>query len=160
MNHLTADDPDELEWQANIQRAREEQKQQELQRMMEENKARIQQKYKANLRKVSRAIREYAEESTEQLKTLIRRSFNNSINDYTAVISESVGAGLRSALEAEQGRVNRLKEQMESSEHEKQQRMDKLNEQIAALKALHEEAGALHAELTAMETDAIRSDTL
>ena len=160
MSRLIADDPEVLEDQARDQRVKEEQKQQELQRVMEENKARIQQKYKTNLRKVSRAICEYAEESTEQLKTLIRRSFNNSIKDYTAVISESVGAGLRSALEAEQGRVNRLKEQMESSEHEKQQRMDKLNEQIAALKALHEEAGALHAELTAMETDAIRSDTL
>lgn len=160
LSRIVYSDPTDLEFSEADKQAKEEQKYAELSELQKKNQMSIQQTHSANLRKIRRVLSDFSEDEIEQLRRMINNSLKDGVANYTDMIISTVDAGLNNELEKKKAQIQRLEEQLQSSEKEKKQQLDKLNEQKAELAALNTKASEIYDELLDMETDEIQSHVL
>ena len=160
LSRIVYSDPTDLASSEADKQAQEEQKYAELSELQKKNQMSIQQTHSANLRKIRRELSNFSEDTKEQLRRMINNSLKEGVANYTGMIISTVDAGLNNELEKKKAQIQRLEEQLQSSEKEKKQQFDKLNEQKAELAALNAKASEIYDELLDMETDEIQSNVL
>lgn len=160
LSGIVYSDPTDLASSEADKQAQEEQKYAELSELQKKNQMSIQQTHSANLRKIRRELSDFSEDTMEQLRRMINNSLKEGVANYTGMIISTVDAGLNNELEKKKAQIQRLEEQLQSSEKEKKQQFDKLNEQKAELAALNAKASEIYDELLDMETDEIQSNVL
>ena len=153
-------DPTDLAISEADKQAKEEQKYAELSELQKKNQMSIQQTHNTNLRKIRRVLSNFSEDTMEQIHRMINNSLKEGVANYTGMIISTVDAGLNNELEKKKAQIQRLEEQLQSSEKEKKQQLDKLNEQKAELEALNTKASEIYDELLDMETDEIQNHVL
>ena len=151
-------DPDMLELyekQKGEQEDKLAQKKAELVKESESKIRKIEEKTKKVIRKIQRRLEDVCEDMTQEAEQQIKTELKKMELGFVEVISANVENRIKSGLKREEERLERLKEQLNASEKDKNQRLDELREKDKKIKELLNTAIDLCAEIESIPVDNI-----
>lgn len=131
-----------------------------LDNMIKENTEKIDAKYKKEVRKVKRELREYCDLISEELNSQVKKNLRGCEKNYTSIILEIVESSLREKLNEKITRLEQLEEQLKSSEEDRNKRISELETKIEKINELMGKASDLQINLSSIEIDEIKQEAI
>ena len=120
-----------------------------------ENIEKINEKYKKEIRRCKRALRDFCDDISGELLRQVKKELKASVDSYVIAIADTIEANIRKDLCSKQERMEKLKLQIEQSEIKKHEIINQLGEKINNINQLLSDAVDLLTELESDETDLV-----
>ena len=131
-----------------------------LENVMKENAEKIDTKYKKEIKKIKRELTEYCDAITDELNNQVKKSLRASEQTYIEVIMDAIEGALKQSLLDEQTRLEKLEKQLNSSEENRNLRIEILNEKISEINDLIGKAADMQVELESIQVDTIQQQKI
>ena len=118
----------------------------------------INEKYKRGVRRIKRELSRYCDSITEELRSQIEKSLREEEQRYTNIALNVVEGALRKNLADRQERLKQLELQLQTSEKERDERINVLNSKIESINVLLGQASDLRTNLSEIPVDQIAQD--
>lgn len=135
-------------------------KMEELEKNTKNDIKKIDASYKKQVQDCKYALRDFCDDVTDELKSIIKKETRKEQEVYVNIVMEVVEANLQNEIKQKQDRIRNLQKQMESSENDKKQQLEKLNEKILVMNDILSEGIDIQAELESEEIDTIAQQDL
>lgn len=135
-------------------------KMEELEKNTKDDIEKIDASYKKQVQDCKYALRDFCDDVTEELKSIIKKETRKEQDVYVNIVMGVVEANLQNEIKQKEERIRNLQKQMESSENGKQQQLEKLNEKILVMNDILSEGIDIQAELESEEIDTIAQQDL
>ena len=135
-------------------------KMEELEKNTKDDIEKIDASYKKQVQDCKYALRDFCDDVTEELKSIIKKETRKEQDVYVNIVMGVVEANLQNEIKQKEERIRNLQKQMESSENDKQQQLEKLNEKILVMNDILSEGIDIQAELESEEIDTIAQQDL
>ena len=120
----------------------------------------INERYKRGVQRIKRELSRYCDSITEELKSQIEKSLREEEQRYTNITLNVVEGALRKKLADRQERLKQLELQLQTSEKERDERINVLNSKIESINVLLGQASDLHTNLSEIPVDQIAQDSI
>lgn len=131
-----------------------------LEGMIKENTEKIDAEYKKEVRKVKRELIDYCDLITEELNEQVKKNLRSSEKKYVAIILEVVESSLRKKMNEKSKSLEKLEEQLKSSENDRNNRISELEIKIEKINELMGKASDLQINLSSIEIDEIKQEAI
>ena len=135
-------------------------KMEELEKNTKNDIEKIDASYKKQIQDCKYALRDFCDDVTDELKSIIKKETRKEQEVYVNIVMGVVEANLQNEIKQKEDRIGNLQKQMESSENDKKQQLEKLNEKILVMNDILSEGIDIQAELESEEIDTIAQQDL
>lgn len=140
------------------EKAKIEQKNEEIAKVKQESINKIDKGYKKQIRKCKRELRRFCDDITDELIPAVRKELKEEQDTYVNIVMNIVEANIRTEMKQKEERLKNLQEQLVSSENEKNQQIQDLNEKIVWINTILDESVDIEMELESEEIDTISEE--
>ena len=140
------------------EKAKIEQKNEEIAKAKQESINKIDKGYKKQIRKCKRELRRFCDDITDELIPAVRKELKEEQDTYVNIVMNIVEANIRTEMKQKEERLKNLQEQLASSENEKNQQIQDLNEKIVWINTILDESVDIEMELESEEIDTISEE--
>lgn len=140
------------------EKAKIEQKNEEIAKVKQESINKIDKGYKKQIRKCKRELRRFCDDITDELIPAVRKELKEEQDIYVNIVMNIVEANIRTEMKQKEERLKNLQEQLASSENEKNQQIQDLNEKIVWIDTILDESVDIEMELESEEIDTISEE--
>ena len=140
------------------EKAKIEQKNEEIAKAKQESINKIDKGYKKQIRKCKRELRRFCDDITDELVPAVRKELKEEQDTYVNIVMNIVEANIRTEMKQKEERLKNLQEQLASSENEKNQQIQDLNEKIVWINTILDESVDIEMELESEEIDTISEE--
>lgn len=140
------------------EKAKIEQKNEEIAKVKQESINKIDKGYKKQIRKCKRELRRFCDDITDELIPAVRKELKEEQDTYVNIVMNIVEANIRTEMKQKEERLKNLQEQLASSENEKNQQIQDLNEKIVWINTILDESVDIEMELESEEIDTISEE--
>lgn len=140
------------------EKAKIEQKNEEIAKVKQESINKIDKGYKKQIRKCKRELRRFCDDITDELIPAVRKELKEEQDIYVNIVMNIVEANIRTEMKQKEERLKNLQEQLASSENEKNQQIQDLNEKIVWIDTILDESVDIEMELENEEIDTISEE--
>lgn len=131
-----------------------------LEAAMTENTRKIESKYKREVKKIRNELSDRCDVISDELNKQVKKVLRDESNTYIEIVQDTVDANLRKELNEKTEYLMHLEKQIESSQEEKNSRIEQLKDKIENLNFLLGMAADLQMNLTNITVDEIRQEVL
>ena len=152
------DNPDMLELYESQRQEQEDklvQKKEELSEEIKRKIVEIKTKTKKNIRNIQRKLEDACEEMIEDAEQQIKSELKKRESIFAEVISANIESRIKAGLAKEAARLEKLMEQLNASEKDKNERLDILHKKDDKIKELLSDVIDLHSEIYNIQVDSI-----
>ena len=100
-------------------------------------------------------MRRFCDDITDELIPAVRKELKEEQDTYVNIVMNIVEANIRTEMKQKEERLKNLQEQLASSENEKNQQIQDLNEKIVWINTILDESVDIEMELESEEIDTI-----
>ena len=159
MDFITgSDNPDMLELYESQRQEQEDklvQKKEELSEEIKRKIVEIKTKTKKNIRNIQRKLEDACEDMIEDAEQQIKSELKKRESVFAEVISANIESRIKAGLAKETARLEKLMEQLNASEKDKNERLDILHKKDEKIKELLSDVIDLHSEIYNIQVDSI-----
>ena len=159
MDFITGlDNPDMLELYESQRQEQEDklvQKKEELSEEIKRKIVEIKTKTKKNIRNIQRKLEDACEDMIEDAEQQIKSELKKRESVFAEVISANIESRIKAGLAKETARLEKLMEQLNASEKDKNERLDILHKKDEKIKELLSDVIDLHSEIYNIQVDSI-----
>lgn len=127
---------------------------------MKENAEKIDAKYKKEIKKIKRELTEYCDAITDELNAQVKKTLRASEQSYIEIVMDAIEGALKQRLTDKQTRLEQLETQLQSSEKDRNIRIDTLNEKVNEINELIGKAADMQVEIKNIQVDTIQQQTI
>ena len=131
-----------------------------LEAVMKENAEKIDAKYKKEIKKIKRELTEYCDAITDELNAQVKKTLRASEQSYIEIVMDAIEGALKQRLTDKQTRLEQLETQLQSSEKDRNIRIDTLNEKVNEINELIGKAADMQVEIKNIQVDTIQQQTI
>ena len=125
-----------------------------------ENIKKIDDKYKKEIKKIKRELRDYCDNITDDLNGQVKKILRKAENAYIEIVLGTVEVSLRGALNDKKIRLEQLEKQLTASEKDRNARIESLKEKINRINMLIGAASDLQTNLSSIPVDQIKQEMI
>ena len=103
-------------------------------------------------------MRRFCDDITDELIPAVRKELKEEQDTYVNIVMNIVEANIRTEMKQKEERLKNLQEQLVSSENEKNQQIQDLNEKIVWINTILDESVDIEMELESEEIDTISEE--
>ena len=103
-------------------------------------------------------MRRFCDDITDELIPAVRKELKEEQDTYVNIVMNIVEANIRTEMKQKEERLKNLQEQLASSENEKNQQIQDLNEKIVWINTILDESVDIEMELESEEIDTISEE--
>lgn len=131
-----------------------------LKAVMEESMEKIDKKYKKEIKKIKRELTEYCDMITDELNSQVKKALRESEQSYVEIVMDAVERTLKQVLMDRQTRLEQLEKQLQSSEADRNERIEVLKSKILCINELLDKAIDIETEIKCIPVDMIQQQNV